>query len=153
MDWHNYLKRYVWNDDKTPYLVAVDKLTRQQANSEIFLYTLCLAVPGGLIAAAAIADIVQNGNMVAAWPGLYACTVCIAALLLGARKSMWSAFYSLSVPVVMLAYLYFRDIQAGNVRFDHYVLIVVMLLWIRYTVRVVAITKAYPGMADKPPEA
>ncbi len=152
MDWYHYLKRYVWDEKKTPYFIAVDKLNRSQAESELFLYALFLSVPGALISAAALADVLQNGNLASIWPGLYASSVCLAAAILKLKKSMAAAYYSISVPVVMLAYLFFTGFNDKPFSLNHIVLVVVSLLWIRYAVRIAAMAKGYSGMPEKPEE-
>ena len=43
LDWEKLFKRYVADDVKTPYFVAVDRLTQKQARSELFVYTLLMA--------------------------------------------------------------------------------------------------------------
>jgi hypothetical protein len=150
MDWYHYLKRYIWDERKTPFFIAVGKLDKGQANSEIFLYALFLSVPGALVVAAALADIVRNGNLDSIWPGLYAASVCVAAALLRVKKTMAAAYYSITVPVSLLAYLYFMGFHPKLGMIDQILLVAVLLLWLRYTVRVAAIAKAYSGMLEKP---
>jgi hypothetical protein len=150
MDWYHYLKRYVWDENKTPFFTAVGKLNRSQAESELFLYALFLSVPGALVAAAALADVLRNGNLASIWPGLYAASVCVAAAMLKLRKSQAAAYYSITAPVVMLAYLFIAGFDDRPFSLNHLVLIAMLLLWIRYTMRVVAMTKSYPGMPEKP---
>jgi hypothetical protein len=54
LDWVGLFKRYVGNNLKTPYFVAVDRLTRAQANNEVFVYALCLTVLFGIVGVAAL---------------------------------------------------------------------------------------------------
>ncbi len=150
MDWYHYLKRYVWNERKTPYFIAVGKLDKGQADSETFLYALFFSLPGALVAAAALADIVQNGNFHSIWPGLYAVSVCVAAVLLRMLKTVTAAYYSITVPIALLAYLYFMGFHPKLGMIDQILLIAVLLLWIRYALRVAAIAKAYSGMPAIP---
>lgn len=150
MDWYQYLKKYVWDEQKTPFLVDVDKLNKGQADSEIFLYALFLSVPGALVGAAAVAYGLRSGIDVLALVGAYGFSVCVAAALMHARKHLPSALYSISAPVMLFAYLYFQGFHPNLAWIDQIVLIVVLLLWLRYTVRVAAIVKRYPVMPEKP---
>ena len=36
--WEKYVKKYVWDDDSTPYFIPVRKLKRYQADKELLLY-------------------------------------------------------------------------------------------------------------------
>jgi hypothetical protein len=150
MDWHHYVKRYVWDANKTPFFTAVPKLHKGQADSEIFLYALFLSAPGALLSAATAMHVVKSGIDATIWVGLYAFSVCIAAALLHTKKNMKAAYYSISAPVVLFGYLYFLGFHPNLVTVDKIVIIAVLLLWLRYTVRVVAIAKNYPNMPEKP---
>lgn len=150
MDWYEYLKKYVWDEHKTPFLIDVGKLNKGQADSEIFLYALFLSVPGGLVGAAAVAHGLKAGVDGLALVGAYGFSVCIAAAWLHARKHLPSALYSVSVPVVLFGYLYFQGFHPNLAWIDQVVLITVLLLWLRYTVRIAAIAKRYQTMPEKP---
>ena len=39
MNWESFVKRYIWDDDRTPYLVRISRITRRQADHEVYLYT------------------------------------------------------------------------------------------------------------------
>lgn len=150
MDWYHYLKRYVWDENKTPFLIDVDKLSKRQADSEIFLYAMFLSVPGALTAAAAVAYGLQNGFDRLAWIGVYGFSVCVAAALLHTKKHMVSALYCVSVPVVLFAYLFVQSYHPKLAWLDQLVLTAVLLLWLRYTARIAAIVKRYPSMPEVP---
>lgn len=150
MDWYHYLKRYIWDESKTPFLIDVDRLNKGQADSEIFLYALFLAVPGALAGAAAVAHSLKDGLDALALVGLYGFSVVIAAGLLHARKRLAPALYTVSVPVLLIAGLILHGFHPNLAWIDQIVLIAVLLLWLRYTVRVAAIVKHYPDMPEKP---
>ena len=149
MDWYHYVKKYVWDERKTPYLVAVAKLDRGQANSEIFLYAMFLGVPGALVATAATASVLESGSTLSAAVGAYALTICIAAGTLHARKLVHAAYYSITLPLALLVYLYYQKFGPEISLLDKTVLVIVLLLWLRYTIRVAAICKAYPGLPEQ----
>ena len=150
MDWHHYLKKYVWDDDKTPYLISVDKLTKTQAKNEVFIYALFLSVPAALLGAAVLGHSLEHGLGSLAWAGIYALSVCIAAGWLHLSKSPLAAFYSMPVPMVILAYLLLQGFHPRLGWIDQLLIVAVLLLWLRYTFRIAAIARRYDAMPDAP---
>ena len=61
LNWEKLFKRYVWHDERTPYLTRVANLTRIQAQYEIFGYALFMGV------LAAVLSIVTLRAQPAAW--------------------------------------------------------------------------------------
>ena len=49
-EWEKLVKRYVWNDERTPYFTRVANLSRRQAHYELFGYALLVGVFGGVLA-------------------------------------------------------------------------------------------------------
>ena len=56
MDWHNFIKKYVWDENKTPYLTRVEKLTQEQARNEAFIYTVVMCTVAAVAALFAAAS-------------------------------------------------------------------------------------------------
>jgi hypothetical protein len=149
-DWHHYLKKYIWDDDKTPFLIAVAKLNRRQARSEVFLYALFISVPAALLVASVLAYSLKNGFDALAWAGVYSASVCISAAWLHVSKSPAAAMYSASAPVVILGYLLLQGFHPRLGWLDQVLIVAVLLLWLRYTLRIVAIARRYPAMPEPP---
>ncbi len=168
MNWYDQVRKYVWNDITTPYFISVSKLTRLQAQKELFVYTLFLAILFGILAVASIAGIRLEGGDHFSGGGLigppreqqspevalYAFSVFCGALLLGITKHPLPALYCGTAPVAGFLYVLsggFRPDMAGR---DKILLIVFTLLWAWYALRVHAIAKAYPEMPlEFPPES
>jgi hypothetical protein len=146
MDWDKLLKRYVWNDAKTPYFIAVDRLTRSQARHELFVYTLLLGVFFSVLAIASLSPRYPHGN--SAVVPLYVFSVVCATIVLGISKHYYAALYCASAPVAGLAYFALFGFNANMGALDKVLLVAVMLVWLRYCLRTVAIARAYPGMPD-----
>ena len=146
MSWDKYIKRYVWDDNKTPYFVAVPRLTRSQADHEVFAYTFFLAILFGLISFLSLTENAPHGKS----PGvaLYAITVCCSAILFGATKHIYAAYYFAMAPVATLAYLVFVGFPPNLATIDKLVLVIVALVLLRYSLRVVAIARRYPNMPE-----
>ena len=62
MSWDKFVKKYVWDDNKTPYFVRVAKMTKVQARYEIFSYSLFLAVLFAVISVASLSDQAPQGR-------------------------------------------------------------------------------------------
>jgi hypothetical protein len=146
MDWDKLLKRYVWNEAKTPYFIAVGRLTRSQARHELFVYTLFLGVLFGFLALAALSPRHPHGHSEIV--PLYAFSVVCAAIVLGITKHHYAALYCASAPVAGLAYFAVYGFNAGLGVFDKVLLVAAMLVWLRYCVRTIALARAYQGMPD-----
>lgn len=147
MDWDKLFKRYVADDVKTPYFVRVDRLTQKQANSELFVYTLFMGVLFGAIGLASIStDLPHKG---AIGVPVYALAVVCAAIMLGMTRHPWAAAFCATAPVAALMYFVLFGFHPNLGNGDKTLLIVIVLLWLRYSWRVLSIVKALPGM---PPE-
>ena len=132
LDWEKLFKRYVWDDERTPYFTRVANLTRRQANYELFAYALFMGVLAGVLA------VVSASN----WVSLYAFSVCCAALLLGVTRHPWAALWCAFAPLAALAYWALVGFDAHIETGDRVVLIVVALAGLAYSARVVAVARA-----------
>ena len=99
--WEKYVKKYVWDDDSTPYFIPVRKLKRYQADKELLLYCAFLIIPAGLLVAAFISAAL-NGDYSNLALGLYGIAVLASAGFLHFRKSISAALFSISAPVLLL---------------------------------------------------
>ncbi|MDP6388799.1 MAG: hypothetical protein QF654_02760 [Alphaproteobacteria bacterium] len=149
--WEKYVKKYVWDDERTPYLVSVDKLKRRQADKEIFIFVVFLAIPFTLILLAAIAQMVKAGNYEYVFVALFAISILAAVVVLHATKSWPAALYCITAPLAILLYFVVNGFSAKQGMIDQIIILVVLLSWLRYTVRVIQIARAYPDLPDPPP--
>ena len=144
LDWEKLVKRYVWNDERTPYFTRVANLSRRQAHYELFGYALFVGVLSGVLSVALLQGGAPHGGTEGV--SLYAFTVCCAAILLGATQHPWAAFWCSSAPLAALVYFMFYGFHSNLGLLDQIVLVVVMLLWLLYARRVVAVAHALPGL-------
>ncbi len=146
MSWDKFIKRYVWDDNKTPYFVRVAKMTKVQANYEIFSYSLFLAVLFAVISVASLSDQAPQGRSDVV--SIYAfCLVC-GAIVLSMTKSSAAAHVCASAPLAALLYFFLEGFPPGLGAVDQWVLVAVTLGLLGYSTRVVAMAKAYPNMPD-----
>jgi hypothetical protein len=146
LDWEGLVKRYVYNPAKTPYFTAVSRLSRGQARSELFVYTLLLAVLTGAIGVAALSPALPHGGAIGV--PIYAFAVMTAAIVLGLTRHVAAAAFCATAPVAALLYFVLFGFQPGLGTGDRLLLVVIVLLWLRYSWRVLQITKTYPDLPD-----
>jgi hypothetical protein len=141
VSWEKLIKRYLWDDDRTPYLVPASRMTSKQADHEIFAYTVFLGILSAVVCLAALADTGTSDLIV-----VYAFSAIVGTVVLGVTKHLYSAWYCGAVPVAFLLYLLVYGFPANLAPIDHFVLIAFALIWLRYAFRVISIARAYPDM-------
>ena len=116
--WEKYVKKYVWDEDKTPYFIPASKLKRDQANKEIFLYCFFLAVPATLLVASFVSAFLARGELANLSLGLYAASILICAAYLNLKKSTTAALFAISAPVVLLLHFAINGFDVPNLRIN-----------------------------------
>ena len=149
MDWEKLFLKYVWDDQTTPYLVAVDKLNRRQGNSEILIYSLFLGVFFG---AAALISLRGGSGGQSFGVAYYGFSVVCASVLFVILKSYPAALYLSATPAVALVYLYFYGLGSERETYDTVIVTVILLLLLRYSLRIVALARAYPNLPVARPD-
>jgi hypothetical protein len=148
MDWESLFRRYVWSDTRTPYLVPVARLTRQQAGYELFFYALFVGVLFAAVALMALSGNLPHGGADAV--SLYAFSVVCSSVLLGATRHPWAATWCSSAPLAALTYFALYGFHPNLGLPDKVLLVVLMLLWLVYARRLVAVARAWPGLSGPP---
>jgi hypothetical protein len=141
VNWEKLFKRYIWDDLRTPYLVPASRMTRKQADHEIFAYTIFLGVLLTIVCLAALPHAGTSDLIV-----IYAFTAIVGTVVLGVTKHLYAAWYCGTIPLALLAFLWVYGLPASLAPIDHFVLIVFALVWLRYAYRVIGIARAYPAM-------
>ena len=145
LDWEKLVKRYVWSDERTPYFTRVAHLSRRQAHYELFGYALFVGVLFAVLSIVSLSNELPHGN--AAGVSLYAFSVCCAAILLGATRHPWAAIWCAGAPLALLAYFgvwgFHPNLEFG----DKALLVAVVIAWLLYSRRLVAVARAWPGLA------
>jgi len=142
--WDRYLKRYVWDDDTTPYLVPVARLNRRQAGYELTAYAIFLGFLFGILAVITLSSQAPGGR--SAGMSLYSFTVVCAAVLLATNRSYYAALYCSSAAPASLIWIYVFAHHPNLNTLDHAVIVIFALLWMRYGFRVTAIARAFEDM-------
>jgi len=154
MDWYSYLKRYVWDDTKTPYFVPCHRLSREQADHELFTYSFFIGLLCAAISVISLNDEAIYGR--SHWVAIYAFSVSVGAILFGLTKSVYAAYYLALAPLVallVLSYTFLGGYAPDLATMDKLLIIAIALALLRYSMRVVAIAKAYEDMPEKAPSS
>jgi hypothetical protein len=144
LDWENLFRRYVADEHKTPYFVAVERLTRVQARHELFVYTLFVGVLFAVVGVASISTELPHGDALGV--PLYAFSLVWAAILFGLTRHVWAAAFCATAPVACLLYFLLYGFHPNLGPWDKVLLAVIVLAWLRYTWRVLAIVRAWSDL-------
>ena len=147
LDWEGMFRKYVWNVDTTPYSTAVLDMTRRQADSEVRFYCWFIIILFGVVTLTSFRGGMENGSVGVAYYGF---TVVCAAVLFGIAKFYPAALYLSATPLVSLAYLWLYGVGLERPLGDTIIVTVILLGLLRYSLRLVAIGKAYPEMPEAP---
>ncbi len=146
MDWEKHFKKYVWDDDKTPYFTPVAKLNRSQASNEITIYALFIGTLFCVVTVLANTGALPHGRSFAV--ALYAFTMVCAAVVFGFSKHYLAAWYCGLAPVAALVYFFLFGFHPNSGTIDHVLILVLVGLWLRYSWRVIAIGKHFEDMPE-----
>jgi hypothetical protein len=146
MSWDKYIKRYVWDDNKTPYFVAVRRLNKSQAEHELFAYTLFIGVLFAVLSIISLTDNAPHGKSYTL--ALYTFSVSGSAVLFAVIRHVYAAYYLALAPLASLAYFSLGGLPPNLATIDKLALVIITLALLRYSMRVVAIAKAYPQLPD-----
>ena len=149
-EWEKFVKRYVWSDERTPYFIRVANLSRRQAHYELFGYALFVGVLCAVLAVASLSSEFPHGE--SAGVSLYAFSVCCSAILLGATRHHWAALWCAGAPLAALVYFALYGFHPNLETPDRILIVALILGWLLYARRVVAVAQAWPGLAG-PAEA
>lgn len=148
IDWFTYIKRYVWDDDTTPYLVPASKMSKGQADNEVFFYALLMAVFFAVVSLASVSGEAPYGRSNPA--GGYAFSVVTAAVLLWMVKHVWAALWCATAPLVGLGAMFLLGFPQKMALLDELVVLAITLAIFRYSFRIIRICQAYPALPVRP---
>lgn len=149
LDWEGMFRRYIADTTKTPYMVAVSRLNRAQADYELFAYALFVSIIFGVLGVAALSPSLPHD--LSTLVPLYAFSVLVAGIVLGLLKHPAAAAYCATGPVALLIYFLVYGFLPSHGPIEKTTMIAIVLLWLRYGWRAVEITKVYPDLPDPPP--
>lgn len=146
MDWEKQFKKYVWDEDKTPYLVPATKLDRRQASNEIYVYALFIGTFFCVLAILANTGALPHGRSFGV--ALYAFSMVCATVVLGFTKHPAAAWYCGLAPVAALVYFLVFGFPPDSGTVDHVVILLLLILWLRYSWRIITIGRRFEDMPE-----
>jgi hypothetical protein len=148
LNWEKLFKRYVWHDERTPYLTRVRNLTRLQVQYEIFGYAVFMGVLSAVLSVVTLAPSLPHGG--AAIVPVYAFSVCCAAVILGFTRHPWAAAWCALAPLAALAYFGTWGFHPGQAAGEKALLIGVALAGLLYSIRAVRVAQAWQRRFSEP---
>ena len=146
MDWYTFVRKYVWDDTRTPYFTSAARLSRSQAHKELFFYVSLLAMLFVMVFVGAFIDLMHNFHFTSLGWFVYALVVLGAAVWLGLRKSLRAALLCASAPLAVLVHFAFNGFHPNLGALDKLLLLGFVILWLRYAWRTLAIAKVYTNL-------
>jgi hypothetical protein len=146
MNLEKYFKKYIWDDERTPYFVPVTRMSRRQADYELHAYAIFVGLLFAMVSGGALLS--QDPLIKSDAVAVYAFTVVCATIIFAFTKTLYAAWYCAAVPLVALLYFFLYGFHPNLDAIDHAVLIGFGLIWLRYSLRVVAIARAYPDLPE-----
>jgi hypothetical protein len=147
--WEKFIKRYIWDDERTPYFVPATRLTRLQADYEIFAFTLFLGILFGLVglvALVALPGVVAGRGSEAV--ALYAFTVVCASIIFGMTKAPLAGYWCAGASLAGTFIYLISGFGAGLGWIDHVLIIGVMAVWLRYSQRIATVARRYADLPE-----
>ena len=95
-----YFKKYIWDDERTPYFVPVPRMTRRQADYELHAYAVFVGILFAMVTGGALLS--QDPHIKSEAVAIYAFTMVCATIILGFTKAVYPAWYCAIAPLVAL---------------------------------------------------
>ena len=143
-----FLKRYVWDDEKTPYFTPSSKLNRKQAHYECLAYSVFVGILFSAISLITLTG--AGGHERAIGPALFSFTMICASVIFGFTKTYLAALWLSSAPVAAVAYFLVYGFRPSWASIDQIVVMLFVGCWIAYSLRIVAIGRRYDEMPEAP---
>lgn len=140
LDWEHLVKRYVWDDTRTPYFTRVAHLSATQVHYEVLAYALFMGVLFGVLALATLSERLPHGAQPVV--PLYAFSVACAALVLGMTRQRLAALWCAQAPLGVLVYFALYGFHPNLDEGGRVVLVALVSVLAAYGLRVMAIVRA-----------
>lgn len=141
MDWPGFVRRYVWDEQRTPYLVRSDRLSPTQARSELFAYGFLLAILAAVVAAVSLMGAARVGVVGSSVVAAYALAILVGAIVTGASGRPGAAVVCATAPAVMAAAALLGLLRPGMAGAERLLLGAFGVAWLVYAARIVRITR------------
>jgi len=145
-NWDTMFRRYVYDDEKTPYFTSVGRLNKRQARNEIFAYGFLVTMLFGLLGFVALSGKLPHGNAVGV--PIYAfMTAWMAGVFVWTKNQMAAAVCAIA-PIAVVVYLAMYGFPPKLGENDKILIGLGLAAWAYYSWRIVRIAARYPDMAE-----
>ena len=141
MDWPGLVRRYVWDEERTPYLVRPERLTGAQARNELFVYGFLLATLAAVMTAAALLGHGRGGWLAGPVVPLYGAILLLAAIGIGVTGHPAAAWFCATAPALSWLAALTGDLRPGMTGGERLAVALASVLWLAYAVRVIRIAR------------
>jgi hypothetical protein len=145
VDWPGLVRRYIWDEEKTPYRVPSHRLGAGQIRSELFAYGLLLSTLGSLATVIALLTPPAAGPLASPLVGLYGATLAGAAVRVGLSGHPGAAGYCLTAPLLTGLGAGLGWLRPGMGGLEGLAVAAASVLWLGYAARVVRIARRLHG--------
>ncbi len=146
--WFQKVKKYVWNEDKTPFHLTPKQMRKQQAHNELFFYAAFEGVLSAMLIFGILAQMYITGDTAYVPLLLYGLIITGVQYFLIKRKNTWAALLSSSPPLVISGILFTHGFHPNNTIVEKLLLGCFLACWLIYSFRIQAICRNFPGMSD-----
>ena len=149
MNFDDFVRKYIWDDEKTPYFKRVRKLTKSQADNEIMIYAVFVGGIFLIMELISASEWSKGGELNTGIIAFFSALMFGAAIVLWRRKDVRAAWICLAAPIGTAMNFLFDGMHGELGDVDRYLLIGFCLLWLRYGVRVISICLRYDNMPQR----
>jgi len=150
MNIQDFVKKYVWDEEKTPYFRSVKRLTKSQADNEMMIYAAFLGGIFVIMELISASTWSKSGDLLFGVIAFYSALIVAAAVVLWRRKDVRAGWITLTAPIATAANFLFDGMHGELGQADKFLLIAICLLWLRYAVRVISICLKYDNLPQRP---
>jgi len=150
MDLQDFVRKYIWDQEKTPYFRSVRRLTKSQADNEIKIYAIFLGTIFTIMEILSASTWVDTGEFMPGVVAVYCAFLVATAVMIWRHKDVRAALFCVTAPIATAMNFMFDGFHGELHEVDRYILIGFCLLWLRYTLRVLSICRRYDNMPQRP---
>ena len=144
--WFNFVKKYIWDNESTPYHIPPQRLSREQANKEVYFYSMFEGTLVGIVLISMMAHTYLTQDTSNLLYLGYGVSLLISLFYLVRNKQIWFAIYSSSLPLIILIIFNFKGFHPENTGLDKLLLSGFLTLWLIYCYRLFNICKFYKNL-------
>lgn len=146
MDFDKLLRKYVWDDEKTPYFTPARQLTRRQAHYELIAYGFFLGI---LFSAVSFIFLTGAAGQAKSFPAaLFAFLIVCGAAILAFTRTVMTGNFLVLAPVGGISYLLVNGVRPSWGTIDVVFISLMLLAWLAYAWRVIAVCRRFSEVDD-----